>query len=627
MDAPYAVAGEKRIEAHIEAAEGVSGLSCHWQILRDGASVAEQTAAEPALSYLPELPGEYRLIATIEDALGRTASAEASLIVIDAAQTLRVQLAPSPESAVAGLKPVCAGAEALGGWGSVSMVCQLWLDGALICEAAPEQQNFSCLTDVPGDYTLTLIATDEIGQRAECSAAVSVLPRPEPITLTLTHSAYGAVNETNIDFQTEITGGLPEYAVLYQIYDAEGLLLAEQESAELSWSYAPQTPGTHTAVVTVTDGAGQTATAQAEIPVAAKDWSNPADWLERAQAVELTGDWRRDMIAIAETQLGYRESDIDFIIDEQGQRLGYSIYGDLYGMDYAGWCAMFISACIRFAGIPEEDYPISSSCEQTQELMISMDAYEPIERRESETDAADEEYDSYLPKPGDLIFFGREGYREDEAHHIGLVTETDGLIVKTIEGNAQRSVERREYALTDEWIIGYANTAKLMVRAEVFPQEEITAEIVIGSLNAQPLMLLSEESSDDGLTIEFTVAAGGLSFRYSSVRQQIWNPDAHVYEPAAEMIGKWIVAEEGGNQLAVKNTSIVAIEATVSAEIGEDYPNLTVTINDMTEGVAQIEPDETAYFTIGISGRLDTLPEDSDSISIGTIRIELAAAN
>ena len=45
-------------------------------------------------------------------------------------------------------------------------------------------------------------------------------------------------------------------------------------------------------------------------------------------------------MAIARTQLGYEESSLNFIVDEEGMRKGYTRYGDWFGSDYGDWCAM-----------------------------------------------------------------------------------------------------------------------------------------------------------------------------------------------------------------------------------------------------------------------------------------------
>ena len=75
-------------------------------------------------------------------------------------------------------------------------------------------------------------------------------------------------------------------------------------------------------------------------------------WEETFSHVELTGDWAKDVLEIAETQLGYHESERNYIVLEDGVTIhGYSRYGDWYGDHYGDWCAMFVSFCLYYAGV------------------------------------------------------------------------------------------------------------------------------------------------------------------------------------------------------------------------------------------------------------------------------------
>ena len=508
-----------------------------------------------------------------------------------------------------------------GGQPEINICYLVFCEGQIVNETITEETTFSYMPTLAGNYVLQVIVTDGIGQYAECSTEIYVYPSPDPVNLDLVTSTYGYVGEKAITVQARITGGMEEFSFRYQVYAGSvsaDNLLAEYDGPESGWSYAPLNGGNHIIVVSVTDGAGQTAMAQAEVPVAEKDLENSGNWLYLADKVALTGDWRKDIIAVAETQLGYRESSIDFIIDEEGEKQGYSIYGDWYGMDYVDWCAMFISCCLHYADVPQTYYPISSSCNRWKNALINVDAYEAVENDETEND-----YDGYMPNPGDLVFFWQEGYPKDEPHHIGIVTDVDENTIQTIEGNTAQGVVRREYALTDESIIGYANTAKLMARAGVFPEEELTVEIAIGS--AQPLMLLSEDADNDGITVDFTASENGLAFQYGEVMQPMWNPNTHTYDQVSK--GEWTVAETGGDTIQVANTSAVAVTVTAYVEIAEEYQDsVTVTANGQTTSASQVLAiGASGNFIIEIDGTVEGLSADT-AMTIGRIYFELSMA-
>ncbi len=114
-----------------------------------------------------------------------------------------------------------------------------------------------------------------------------------------------------------------------------------------------------------------------------------------------TGDYRRDIVEIAKTQVGYREGDNN---DTK--------YGTWYGLPNQPWCAMFVSWCARQADIPTS---ILRNCAiaAPDEGYFSIPYY----------DGAD-----YTPQSGDLFF-------TKTFSHVGLVYYIDGEYFYTLEGN------------------------------------------------------------------------------------------------------------------------------------------------------------------------------------------------
>ena len=131
-------------------------------------------------------------------------------------------------------------------------------------------------------------------------------------------------------------------------------------------------------------------------------------WEQTFAEVTLTGDWRQDVIAIAETQLGYTESTRNYAVWEDGTTHGYTRYGDWYGSPYGDWCAMFASFCIHYAGV--EDMPLNWGCRTWIAELEPLDRYRPAQGEEP-----------YSPEVGDLIFYDWEG--DGLSDHVGLVAE------------------------------------------------------------------------------------------------------------------------------------------------------------------------------------------------------------
>ena len=235
-------------------------------------------------------------------------------------------------------------------------------------------------------------------------------------------------------------------------------------------------------------------------------FSNPNADVETASAWEatlpqkLTGNWAEDVLAIAESQLGYTESQKNYQV-VNGRHKGYSRYGAWYGDPYGDWCAMFVSFCLRYAQVDAKLMPIDANCaswiRQLDKLEIYHETYNALneaqraarleelraalaEQGRTDEAAALEALPAYLPAPGDLIFFDWEA--DGVSDHIGLVYElldahgksiTAALAqaeseealaaaqamepaqVRTIEGNASDRVQYVTYALDSAKIAGY----------------------------------------------------------------------------------------------------------------------------------------------------------------------------
>lgn len=88
------------------------------------------------------------------------------------------------------------------------------------------------------------------------------------------------------------------------------------------------------------------------------DAESEEDWLAQTDTT-LTGNWPKDLITVASSQLGYTESSKSFKLDTEDEetRRGCSRYGVWYGNPYGEWDVMFLSYCLHYADIPQEIVP------------------------------------------------------------------------------------------------------------------------------------------------------------------------------------------------------------------------------------------------------------------------------
>lgn len=89
----------------------------------------------------------------------------------------------------------------------------------------------------------------------------------------------------------------------------------------------------------------------------------------------MTGNWDEDLLSVAKTQLGYEQSEKNFEIDPaDGVTLRYySRYGQSYGNPYGEWDVMFLSYCLKYAGIPQSAIPQEASVLALRSSMSDME--------------------------------------------------------------------------------------------------------------------------------------------------------------------------------------------------------------------------------------------------------------
>lgn len=161
-------------------------------------------------------------------------------------------------------------------------------------------------------------------------------------------------------------------------------------------------------------------------------------WEQTFAGVTLTGNWRQDTLAIAETQLGYAESTKNYVVAEDGETVkGYTRYGAWCGEPYGDWNVMFLTFCLHYAGV--EGVPPDRDCGGW--VTSWADAFEPAQ--------------SHTPAAGDLVLFDRDG--DGTADRAGLVAQITDSGFAAMEGDAEDAVRLLTYGADDPGILGYIN--------------------------------------------------------------------------------------------------------------------------------------------------------------------------
>lgn len=152
-----------------------------------------------------------------------------------------------------------------------------------------------------------------------------------------------------------------------------------------------------------------------------------------------TGNQRADIVAIAQTQVGYREGSLDGTISGSNNYTKYNV--DLYKIDgsycYA-WCQSFIAWCAKQAGVS------SSVIKRTAGTIDAMDFFKSQQVWQG---------NSYTPQSGDIIYFRSSS--SNSGYHVGIVESVSGSTIHTIEGNYSNKVARHSVSVGASSIVGY----------------------------------------------------------------------------------------------------------------------------------------------------------------------------
>ena len=178
------------------------------------------------------------------------------------------------------------------------------------------------------------------------------------------------------------------------------------------------------------------------------------DWEMIAAGIPEATTTAANVVLLAESQLGYTESTMNFVVDEDLSRRGITRYGQWYGNPYGDWSAMFASFCLYYAGV--EDAPVNAGPESMRLEWADADMY----RSASE----------YAPRVGDVIFLQTGENKPADtpaattwslrasapaADTVALIKEITEDSVVVIQGDVDGTVSEVTYSLDDAAVLGY----------------------------------------------------------------------------------------------------------------------------------------------------------------------------
>ena len=183
----------------------------------------------------------------------------------------------------------------------------------------------------------------------------------------------------------------------------------------------------------------------------------------------------KQLVAIAEAEIGYHEKAINSNLDSKTANSGkgnYTKYSrDLHKAGYYNgnkqsfdWCDQFVDWCFyQLCGKNKEkaEYLECQTGNYGAGCGFSLKYYKAAGRFDGN------------PKVGDQIFFkynlNDASYTAD---HTGIVVRVTDKLVETIEGNSGNEVKRKAYQRNDKTIVGYGHP-----RYDAEPKKTVTNEV------------------------------------------------------------------------------------------------------------------------------------------------------
>lgn len=163
------------------------------------------------------------------------------------------------------------------------------------------------------------------------------------------------------------------------------------------------------------------------------------DWEASLSGIERATSTAENVVLVARSQLGNKESEINFQVSPEGVRYGITRYGQWYGNPYGDWSAMFASFCLYYAGA--EDIPSNAGPESM--------------RLEWEADGLYKSAAEYSAQVGNLVFLDKSADDNSAVTSVAIITGVADNVITVIEGDVDNEVREITYDINSAEITGY----------------------------------------------------------------------------------------------------------------------------------------------------------------------------
>ena len=289
------------------------------------------------------------------------------------------------------------------------------------------------------------------------------------------------------------------------------------------------------------------------------DMETTADWLKTIENVKITNDVAQNLVSVASTQVGYKESDRNYKFDAHAQKLCYTRYGEWYGNPYGEWNTMFVSFCLNYSNINGVDSLQSGSAESMRRAWQNKLIYSSAE--------------NYDGTRGDIAFFDTDS--DGKADRSGIVIYKTEKVFIVIEGDSEGAVKSVVYD-NDDKVIGYGKTSELYAAEHitVTDDNQSGAATLKPTLEGKLIRYIPNSPTPTTYNLRRTTSQGG------SVPQTVYDSEPLVMMAAAnqnitytsDLTGEVVEAifkDLNGNVITNGSTIYIGQSYVISLEFSE----------------------------------------------------------
>ena len=341
-------------------------------------------------------------------------------------------------------------------------------------------------------------------------------------------SSHVYIGEGAVDVTVGISGGTAPYEVTLQAVKDGAVLTSEKTitgETSMRMSFSPVIYGMYEMVVSVHDAAHVQEMVCLPLYAAEHDEETAAEWAASVSGASLSGDWAASLLSVARTQVGYRESEKDFVV-KNGVKQGYTRYGAWFGLPWGDWNNAFLAFAAAYAGIPDDALLSGAGCRRWISGMTAKGAYEEPEG-------------GYTPRPGDVAFLS--------GSRAAVIEQVSGGKVTVIEGDADGEVARKTYAIGK--LAGIGNTRLLQ------GLHDGTATAVPAQTAAESVQAATPSPMVKPTATPEPAEENELTFQAATPRPGMTAAAKAETDPLAELVG---AAADAVTELRAEATSVPA---------------------------------------------------------------------